>query len=373
MRAQSIKVLGSCRAVDPKQAADIASHIRAALRDRDPRVRFFAAQALGKLNVIDAVPALWELVKSNADSDAYIRHAASVSLAALADEKALLVSARDPSDAVRTAALLALRRQGSKEVARFLSDANPQLVLEAVRAIHDRPIVGAWPALAALAGQAGLPDPISLRATNANYLLGSAEAARRLAKIASDSGADAALRLRSIESLAIWNEPFHRDRITGLWRELPKGRDAQGAVSAAAEILPALLKDPDDSLRLASAQMAGALKVVALEPVLLALAFDSSASGETRAAALEALSSIDSPHLGEAVRAALNEKRQDAARNRKTACGQGVPGTGRGSERRRPWQRQHSRAAGGHRHHRRAAGQRGGQGASGAVRPLRQR
>ena len=308
IRAQSIKVIGDRRELSGNKAAEIVSRVRTALRDPDPRVRFFAAQALGKLKVKEAVPALLDLVKSNGDSDAFIRHAAAVSLAALADEKTLTTAALDASDAVRTAAFLALRRQGRKEVARFLSDANPQLVLEAARAIHDQPIVEAWPQLAALAGKPGLPEPVSLRASNANYLLGNAEEARRLAKIASDSGADAATRLRSIESLAIWNEPFHRDRITGLWRKLPKDRDAQGAVDAAAGILPALLKDPDDSIRLASARMAGSLKVAALEPVLLALASDSAASGETRAAALEALSSIDSRNLAAAVRSALTEK-----------------------------------------------------------------
>jgi quinoprotein glucose dehydrogenase len=308
VQAQSIKVIGDRREISGNKAADIVSRVRGALRNPEPRVRFFAAQALGKLNLKDAVPALLDLFKANGDSDAYIRHAAAISLAALADEKTLKTAAMDPSDAVRTGAFLALRRQGSKEVARFLSDANPQLVLEAARAIHDRPIAEAWPQLAALAGKPGLPEPASLRASNANYLLGTGEAARRLAKIASDSGADASSRLQSIESLAIWNEPFHRDRITGLWRKLPTERDAQGAVNAVAGILPALLKDSDDSIRLASAQMAGSLKVAAVEPVLLALASDSAASGETRAAALRALSSIESRNLAAAVRAALTER-----------------------------------------------------------------
>jgi len=308
VRAQSMKVIGDRREIPGNKAAEIVSHIRAALRDPEPRVRFFAAQALGKLNVKEAVPALLDLVKSNGDTDAFIRHAAAISLAALADEKTLKAAALDPSDAVRTGAFLALRRQGSREVARFLSDANPQLVLEAVRAIHDRPIADAWPQLAALAGKPGLPEPVSLRASNANYLLGSGEAARRLAKIASDSGADASARLQSIASLAIWNEPFHRDRITGLWRNLPTDRDAQGAMNAAAEILPALLRDPDDSIRLASARMAGSLKIAALEPVLLSLASDSNASGETRAAALQALSSIESRNLAAAVRSALTDQ-----------------------------------------------------------------
>ena len=308
VRAQAIKVFGDHGAASPKQVAEVGSKIRAALRDPEPRAQFFAAQALGKLNAKDSVPALLELVKFNADSDAFIRHAASTSLAALADEETLLAAAREPSDAMRTAAFLALRRQGSKEVALFLADKNPQLVLEAARAIHDKPIAAAWPQLAAMAGKNDLPEPISRRAANVNYLLGTGEAASRLAKIAANSEAPAASRTQAIDSLAIWNEPFKRDRVTGLWRDLPKGRDAAGAVKSAAEILPPLFKDASEPIRLASVQMAGALKINAVEPLLLALASDSAESGGTRAAALRSLAAIDSPHLADAVKSALAQK-----------------------------------------------------------------
>src|SRR5204863_10193204 len=97
-----------------------------------------------------------------------------------------------------------------------------------------------------LADKPDLAPPLSRRAVNVNYLLGSAEAAQRLAKIAADRQKPAPLRVEALESLAIWNQPFGRDRITGLWRDLPKTRDAQAAVQAAAGIIPALFEDGNE-------------------------------------------------------------------------------------------------------------------------------
>ena len=51
---------------------------------------------------------------------------------------------------MRLAKLLALRRLGNPAVAYFLEDEDPQIVLEAARAINDVPIPAAFPQLAAL-------------------------------------------------------------------------------------------------------------------------------------------------------------------------------------------------------------------------------
>src|SRR5260370_8825062 len=72
------------------------------------------------------------------------------------------------------AVLLAYRRQGNPDIARFLGDADPNLVLEAGRAINDVPIDPAFPKLAALIRQTGLPKPLLYRVVNANFRLGKA-------------------------------------------------------------------------------------------------------------------------------------------------------------------------------------------------------
>src|SRR5205807_5286362 len=97
-----------------------------------------------------AVLALFELLRSNADADSYLRHATVMGLTRIGDVTALVAAARDQDAAVRMGALLALRRLHRDDVAMFLNDASPAIVLEAARAINDEPINGGMPELAAL-------------------------------------------------------------------------------------------------------------------------------------------------------------------------------------------------------------------------------
>ncbi len=301
VRAQWAKFIGEA---GMKAQADRTIRL---LADSEPRVRFFAAQALGKLGVKEAVPALIALLKLNADTDAYVRHATVMALVALADEKDLIASANDPAVPVRTGVLLALRRLQNPAVAQFLTDKNPQLVVEAARAIHDAPIPAAWPQLAALAANPSLPASIIRRAINANYLLGNAKGAQRLAKVGGDPKADVAQRIGAVQALAIWNEPFKRDAVTGLWRDLPKTRDANAASAAANRIVPALLREPTEDLRVAAAELAGSLKAQPCEGVLYAAVSDRSLGGKTRAAALRALDAMDSARLADAYNSAIKD------------------------------------------------------------------
>ena len=111
--------------------------------------------ALAKLGNPDAVGPVLSMLRKNADRDAFLRHAGVMALSKLADPARLLAEA-DKDPAVRMSVLLALRRLGRPEVAHFLSDGQPDLVLEAARAINDLPINEALPQLAALAA---LPAP----------------------------------------------------------------------------------------------------------------------------------------------------------------------------------------------------------------------
>jgi quinoprotein glucose dehydrogenase len=299
VRAQWAKFVGETR---NKSEVDVVIRL---LADAEPRVRFFAAQTLGKLGIKEAVPALIAQRELHNDADPFVRHAVVCSLAALADEPALLAAGKNESAAIRTVALLALRRQHSPAVAHFLADKNPQLVLEAARAIHDGLIQEGLPKLAALADKPNLAEPLSRRAIDANFLLGTADGAHRLTKIAGDVKASAAVRLDALNALAAWNEPFHRDRVTGLWHTLPGSRNAKSPVASAAKIIPALLREPSEAMRIAAADMAGDLHVVASEGVLLAAVSDRSLGGKTRAAALQALGTMESPKLGDGIKAAI--------------------------------------------------------------------
>jgi quinoprotein glucose dehydrogenase len=285
-----------------------------ALKDPDPRVQFFAAEALAHAPQQQslpelALPELYALLHRNADHDPFVRHAVVRAVAHFADAEMLAKRSGDPSESVRTGVLLALRRLRSPEIARFLTDANPQLVLEAARAIHEAPIPAAWPQLAALAAKPGLSGPIALRAVNANYLLGNDSAAQQLGHLATDPAAAPTIRLSALESLAVWNAPFGRDRITGLWRDLPPRAAARGAIEVATRVVPALLNDGDGTIRQAAAKTAGALKLTALTDTLLAtLSSAPNSDGPVQAAALRALDAMNSPRLTEGVKLALKSQ-----------------------------------------------------------------
>lgn len=292
VRAQWAKCVGEARFTDQ---ADLVQRL---LGDKEPRVRFFAAQTLGRLGAKKAASSLAKLA-AESKSDPHLRHAAVFALVRCGGEDEAVKAGGE-------VAVLALRRTRSARIADYL--AQPALAFDAARAIHDAPIPEAWPQLAALAERTDLAEPLSRRALNANFLLGSAEAAQRLGRITTNPKAPQAARIFAIESLAIWNEPFTRDRITGLWRKLPPRSEASGAAEVAAQIVPVLLAGKDDALRLASAALAGALKTSSAEAPLLALAANKTARGEVRAAALHALGAMKSSQLSTAVTAAFADK-----------------------------------------------------------------
>src|SRR5205807_1017185 len=74
VRAQAVKVLGD------GHVGSAERKLSAALKDPEPRVRFFAALAVGKLGKPEALPAVLDMVRANGDSDAYLRHAGIMAL-----------------------------------------------------------------------------------------------------------------------------------------------------------------------------------------------------------------------------------------------------------------------------------------------------
>ena len=233
VRAQVAKVYGWGRLVRGAQA------LVERLKDRSSRVQFFAAIALGRIGASQleeghpesgqpnkaldgglatkAVAALIELLERNADRDAYLRHAAISGLAGVADSAALRRYAEHESVFVRLGLVVAMRRTKNVDVARFLDDARPEVVLEAARAIHDEPIEAAMPALAAILGRPGSDDPTLLRrVVNANLRVGTKAAAQRLVTCVDNRRLPAAARVDALRALTLWADPPGRDRVINL-------------------------------------------------------------------------------------------------------------------------------------------------------------
>lgn len=291
VRAQTVKVLGEARVAVPQ--------LIAALGDAAPRVRLQAALALGKSGGPDAVPALFAMLRGN--DDAFLRHAGVLALAHCADAPALLERVGDSAVQIRAAVLLALRRRGRAEVAQFLADSEPQLVLEAARAIYDAPIVAAFPQLAGLTARLDLPRAVLQRAIDANYFLGDAASATRLAMLA-DSAAPEWACAEAVEALGQWNDATGRDRFLGCWRPLPVVRDGRAAGDALTAHLSTLLSRRSSvRVRTATAVAAAHLQLRTAEIALVSIVSDREADGSLRSAALQALGAMSSPRTAEAL------------------------------------------------------------------------
>jgi quinoprotein glucose dehydrogenase len=289
LRAQLAKVAGEAG------AGWLAADLIGWLGDPSARVRFFAAQALGKLRVREAVEPLVALLRGNADQDVFLRHAAVFALFRIGDLDAVLAHAGDAERAVRMAVLLVLRRAGDPRIARFLGDADPGLVVEAARAIHDLPIEEALPALAALPLER-LPrsdDPetshaLHRRVIDANRLLGSEAAAIALAAHAADETLPEAMRRLALDALAEFVKPAPRDYVWGSWRPQPERDPA--VVYAALDRFGRALVEGDLGDRALEVALAHG-RVPLDDDELLARVEDESASADARAGSLRALAS----------------------------------------------------------------------------------
>jgi quinoprotein glucose dehydrogenase len=332
VRAQTARVLGD------QKFAPAAPKLTALLKDPNNRVRFYSALALGKLAYAPAFEPLCAMLADNVakpgdapksgtpppagakpaaaspvaktvvPEDPVLRHGGVMGLAGVATPQQLAARSSDKSPAVRVGALLALRRWQSGEIAKFLADADPTIVLEAARAIYDVPIVEALPDLAKLSSTKGIKDPnVFSRVISAHYRLGKAENATALALYAADPASPDAARRQALDALAQWSNPPARDRLLNMHRPIPP-RGSEDAIAAITASVPALLKDGSASIQEMVAQLSSKLGLQSARDPLFTLAQDPKARREPRIAAIQALASLKDKRLPELARAALKDK-----------------------------------------------------------------
>jgi quinoprotein glucose dehydrogenase len=304
IRGQAAKAIGDTNG----KASDIVP----LLTDPDPRVRFFAAEAYGKLakpsRDAAAYNPLFAMLKANDDADAYLRHAAVNALGRMTEQPCDLTTAFDAAPefntpAVRLGLVLALRRLGCHRIGRFLADPDPKIVAEAARAIYDTELMAGMEDLAALAEKPGLPEAVAYRAVAANVKLGTPEAAVRVAKYAARSSEPDYIRAAALKLLADWANPPRRDAITGLAQMLPD-RPRDDAAKALEPVLSSALAG-SDLVRSQAVKTVKALEIAGVGPLMLGLVTDAKRPASVRAEALFALESLKSKELAEATKAAL--------------------------------------------------------------------
>ncbi|HEY2880852.1 MAG TPA: PVC-type heme-binding CxxCH protein [Pirellulales bacterium] len=306
IRAQMAKTLGVINSLD------CDSELIGMLKDDDDRAKFFAAMALGKRNRVEAVKPLLAMLETNNDADPFLRHAGVMGLYGSIQADELLERAMPMAKPVRLGAVLVLRRMKDAGVAKFLSDEEPQIVLEAARAIYDMPIADAMPDLAAtidkpFTGTAEERDAFFRRVLAANFRVGGADRAAALSQFA--TSADAAitdsLRIEALEMLGDWAAPAGCDRVLNMWRPI----QPRAAAEAAGALKPALAKlfTQSNAVKKAAAEVAGKLGVIEAAPALVQIVNDPKRDSALRVQSLRMLDLLNEPKIWDITDAALKD------------------------------------------------------------------
>jgi quinoprotein glucose dehydrogenase len=304
------------------------------LKDKNPRVRYFAANGLSNSKQSKHFEPLAKLLVENAGKDSNLRHAGVMGFTGIGrlHPDHLQKLASHPHTSVRMAALLAWRRlareryrvyedtkqkpayahfrAASNNVASYLHDIEPNIVLEAARGFDEIDDIVAMHQLASLANQpesAGMSPALLRRVMNACLRGGSAENATALARLAANSRVPEKLRLEAIHNLQNWNNPPPLDRVSGKWRPINKRKPVELA-SLIKPSLGGILSGPN-SIRQAGTQLAAKLGIKEVGPLLYELFTNRSQSSDVRVEALRALFALKSDKLAIATNAALTDDR----------------------------------------------------------------
>jgi putative membrane-bound dehydrogenase-like protein len=300
--AQAARWLG-----DLKEAS-VGPRLVPLLRHPNARVRFFAAEALGKISYQQAINPIIDMLRVNNDEDVYLRHAGSLALARIGKEAPLVALSRDKSKPVRIAAVVALRRMLNPGIATFLKDQDEFVVTEAARAINDDlNIAKALPALADLLTTTSFTnEPLIRRSINANLEMGTGKAMQNLLSYAQNEKAPVAMRTEALAALSTWANPSVLDRVDGRYRGALK-RDVGAVTNVAAAPLIKLASHPLDEIRVQAVKAINKLKISsAAGDVFSRLKADRNAN--VRVEALNALANLKHETLNDAIKFCLADK-----------------------------------------------------------------
>lgn len=300
--AQAVKILG-----DKKYAA-ASPQLISLLTSSNPRVKFFAAQAIGRIESKDAVAPLIAMINLNNDEDLYIRHAGVMALARIGQFDPIVALVNSPERDLRIAAVLVLRRLRSEKVALFLQDKEEYIVTEAARAINDDlSIENALPDLAALLKEERFTsEPLLRRGINACVRVGGDKELTMLIAFAKRKNIPTALRAEAMAALGTWANPSVLDRVDGRYRGAVT-RDPQVIKSKISPELKGFLQEKNETILVAAAKMLADLNLSDYNADL-AKTMGANSSPEVRSATLTALHVLKYDQLEAAIKAGMNDK-----------------------------------------------------------------
>jgi quinoprotein glucose dehydrogenase len=284
--AQAAKVIGD------EKIAEAGPMLIPMLTSKNPRVQFFAAQALGRIQDKSAVAPLLDMIKKNNDQDLYLRHASVLALSRIGNAEAMVALSNSPEKSLRTAAVLVLRRLKNDKVSIFLQDKDEYIATEAARAINDDlSIPSALPALAAMLNDTRFTsEPLLRRAINAALRVGGDKQLDDLVSFAKRKNMDKELRAEALATLGTWANPSVLDRVDGRYRGVIE-RNPAVVKNKIQPVVADLLADQDPAILIATAQMLTHLNVSENNDALVKI-FGTSNDPKVRAAMLTALNGL---------------------------------------------------------------------------------
>ncbi len=254
--AQAAKILGDVK------YSDAGNSLIPLLNHEYPRAVFFAAQALGRIEHQNAVAPLLSMLEKNNDKDLYLRHAGVLALTRIGQEAPITALASNDSKALRTAAVLILRRMKSEKIALFLQDKDEYIVTEAARGINDDlSIEKALPALAGILNDKRFTtEPLLRRSINASSRIGGEKEMDMLISFAKRTDVSSALRAEALATLGVFANPSVLDRVDGRFRGKVERDPSIVAAKVRTLASPFLLnKDPD--ILVATSKMLTSLEI----------------------------------------------------------------------------------------------------------------
>jgi putative membrane-bound dehydrogenase-like protein len=299
---QTIKVLGDAH------VTSIGKDLIPMLESPNPRIKFYAAETLGKIAQQDAVEPLIAMLKTNNDADLYLRHAAVLALSKIGQVDPILALANNPSKALRTAAVLVLRKLKSEKIAIFLTDADEYIVTEAARAINDDlSIPAALPALAAtLQEKRFTGEPLLRRAINAALRVGGDKELDELINFATRTDISDVIKAEALATIGLWANPSVLDRVDGRNR----GKIERSPAVVKAKIQPFIanfLKETNPETVIATAGLLANLDIPDFNNTLAKI-YAENTNNKIRMAMLPALNKLKYAQIEAIIKSGMEDK-----------------------------------------------------------------
>jgi putative membrane-bound dehydrogenase-like protein len=300
--AQAAKIIGDVK------LENTGSELVPLLKSKNPRIQFYAAEALGRIAYQDAVSPLIQMLDANNDEDVYLRHAAVLALSRIGKVEPIVALTNNPSKALRTAAVLVLRRLKNDNIALFLNDKDEYIVTEAARGINDDlSIPAVLPALAAtLAETRFTSEPLLRRAINAALRVGSTKELDLLIAFSTRTDIKDNIKAEALATLGTWGNPSVLDRVDGRYRGILI-RDGALVKTKIKPFISNFFKDTNAETLVTMASLLSELNIAEYNNELANI-YNNSDNAKVRAAVLPALNKLKYAELEAVIKKGIDDK-----------------------------------------------------------------